>query len=40
MPSIPAHRLMSLTGVSLGGVLASKNRLRFARQNKVYHIHM
>jgi len=25
------HRLMSLTGVSLGRLLASKNGLRFAR---------
>jgi hypothetical protein len=33
MPPIPAHRLMSLTGLSLGGVLASKNRLRFTRRN-------
>jgi len=31
---IPAHRLMSLAGLSLGGVLASKNRLRFTRHNK------
>jgi len=35
MPPIPAHRLMSLTGLSLGGVLASKNRLRFARHDQV-----
>ena len=33
MPPIPAHRLMSLTGLSLGGVLASKNRLPFTRCN-------
>jgi hypothetical protein len=33
MPPIPAHRLMSLAGLSLGGVLASKNRLRFTRCN-------
>jgi hypothetical protein len=26
------HRLMSLAGISLGGLLASKNRLRFSRQ--------
>jgi hypothetical protein len=33
MHPIPAHRLMSLVGLSLGGVLASKNRLRFTRRN-------
>ena len=32
-PPIPAHRLMILAGLSLGGVLASKNRLRFTRRN-------
>ena len=34
MLPIPAHRLMSLTALSLGGVLASKNRLRFARHDQ------
>jgi len=33
-PPIPAHRLMSLTGLSLSGVLASKDRLRFTRYDK------
>jgi len=31
---IQSHRLMSRAGLSLGGVLASKNRLRFTRQDK------
>jgi len=31
---IPAHRLMSLTRLSLGGVLASKNHLRFTWRNQ------
>ena len=35
---IPAHRLMSLTGLSLSGVLASKNRLRFTRHDKYNRI--
>ena len=36
-PSCPTTGLivsMSRTGISLGGVLASKNRLRFARHNQ------
>jgi len=33
-PPIQTHRLMSLTELSLGGVLASKNCLRFTRHSK------
>jgi hypothetical protein len=33
-PNAPAIISMSLTGVSLGGALASGARLRFARQDK------